>query len=129
MEKKMKKQLAVSGIVSVSFALALMVGGCGNSDEKKEVHSKSETVTEHAVTEHGHETAATEHGHETAATEHGHEAAATEHGHGDTPDKVREAIAAAHEKAMKRNEQASEKVEEPTDTGAEHASEAHETVK
>ena len=111
MEKKMKKQLAVSGIVSVSFALALMVGGCGNSDEKKEVHSKSETVTEHAVTEHGHETAA------------------TEHGHGDTPDKVREAIAAAHEKAMKRNEQASEKVEEPTDTVAEHASEAHETVK
>lgn len=46
------KRLAVSGIVSISLALALMAGGCGKSEEKAEVPSKTETVTEHAVTEH-----------------------------------------------------------------------------
>ncbi len=52
MEKKMMKRLAVSGIVSISLAFALMAGGCGKSEEKTEVPSKTETVTEHAVTEH-----------------------------------------------------------------------------
>jgi len=118
MEKKMMKCLTVSGIVSISFALALMVGGCGKSEEKKEVHSKSETVTEHAVTE----------GHEAAATE-GHEAAATGHGHEATHDKVREAIQAAHEAATGMHEQASEKVETATDKAEEHTSGAHEAVK
>ncbi len=101
------KRLAVSGIVSISLALALMAGGCGNSEEKKEVHSKSETVTEHAVTEHGHGA--------------------------DTHDKVREAIQAAHEAAMGMHEQTtetdSEKVEEATHTADEHASDVHEPVK
>ena len=45
-------RLTVSGIVSISLALALMAGGCGKSEEKAEVPSKTETVTEHAVTEH-----------------------------------------------------------------------------
>ena len=48
----MMKRLAVSGIVSISLAFALMAGGCGKSEEKAEVPSKTETVTEHAVTEH-----------------------------------------------------------------------------
>ena len=114
----MMKRLTITGIVSVFFALVLMAGGCGKSEEKKEVHSKSETVTEHVATEHGHE--AVEH----AATEHGHEA---------TPDKVRAATQAAHEAAMERKQeladQASGKVEKTIDTTEEDVSGAHETVK
>lgn len=110
------KRLTVSGIVSVSLALALMAGGCGKAEEKAEVPSKDETVTEQAVTEHApaHKVAGT-----TTHTE-----AARESVMGMAAEKTEELQGTAEEHAEKISDES-----EIHQQMEEKASDVHETVK
>ena len=129
----MMKHLTVSGIVSISLALALMAGGCGKSEEKAEVPSKAETVTEHAVTEHA--APAMEKAEEAVETGQVHEAAEVKGLGTEAVEAVKDAGTSMKEAGMGMLDKAVEKVEEVTGTAEEHAAEVpteadvHETVK